>query len=62
MPESSQSSDRANIDPEINIDFEENSPFQGGIISDIYQRPDKTFFQELVDLINTSNLIQKFLS
>ena len=31
---------------------------------EIYQRPDKSFFQEhqeLVDLINTSNLIQRFL-
>ena len=64
VPESSQSSDSTNIDPEINIDFEENSPFQEGIISEIYQRPDKTFFQEphgLADLINTSNLIQRFL-
>ena len=46
MLESSQSSDRTNIDPEINIDSEENSPFQEGIISEIYQRPDKTFSQE----------------
>ena len=34
----SQSSD---INPEINIDFEENSPFQEGVISEIYQRPDR---------------------
>ena len=64
MPGSSQSSDSTNIDPEINIDFEENSPFQEGIISEIYQKPEKTFFQEpgeLADLINTSNLIQRFL-
>ena len=33
---SSQSSESTNIDPEINIDFEENSPFQEGIISEIY--------------------------
>ena len=42
----------------------ENSPFQEGIISEIYQKPDKTFFQEpqeLADLISTSNLIQRFL-
>ena len=63
-PGSSQSSESTNIDPEINIDFEENSPFQEGIILEIYQRPDKTFFQEpqeLVDLINTSNLMQRYL-
>ena len=64
MQGSSQSSDSTNIDPEINIDFEENSLFQEDVISEIYQRPDKTYFQEpqeLVDLINTSNLIQRFL-
>ena len=48
----------------IDIDFEENSPHQEGIISELYQRPDKTYFQELKDLeslVNTSNLVQKFL-
>ena len=45
-----------NINPDINLDFEENSPFQGGIISETYQIPDKSFFQEskeLNDLVNT---------
>ena len=37
-PGSSQSSDSTNIDPEINIDFEKSSPFQEGIILEIYQR------------------------
>ena len=53
-----------NINPDINLDFEENSPFQEGIISEAYQRPDKSFFQEpkeLNNLIITSNLIQRFL-
>ena len=45
-PGSSQSSHSTNIDPEINIDFEENSPFEEGVISEIYQRPDKIFYQE----------------
>ena len=48
----------------IDIDFEENSPHQEGIISELYQRPNKTYFQEVKDLeslVNTSNLIQKFL-
>ena len=48
----------------IDIDFEENSPHQEGIISELYQRPDKTYFQEpkdLESLVNTRNLIQKFL-
>ena len=63
--ESSQSSSSVeNINPDINLDFEENSPFQEGVISKTFQRPDKSFFQdlkELKDLINTSNLIQKVL-
>ena len=48
----------------IDIDFEENSLHQEGIISELYQRPDKTYFQELKDLeslANASNLIQKLL-
>ena len=40
--ESSQSSSSVeNINPDINIDFEENSPFQEGVISEFYLRPDK---------------------
>ena len=48
----------------IDVDFEQNSSHQEGIISELYQRPDKTYFQELKDLesfVNTSNLVQKFL-
>ena len=53
-----------NISSGINLDFEEDSPFKEGVISEAYQRPDKSFFQEpweLKDIINTSNLIQKML-
>ena len=49
---------------QINLDFEDNPPFQEGVISETFQRPDKSFFQdpkELKDLINTGNLIQMFL-
>ena len=28
------------------IDIEENSPFQENIISEVYERPDKLYFQE----------------
>ena len=48
----------------INLDFEENSPFQEGIMLETFQRPDKSFFQnpkELGDLINKENLVHKFL-
>ena len=63
--ESSQSSPSTeNISSHINLDFEENSPFQEGVMSEAYQRPDKSFSQEpkeLNVLINTSNLIKKSL-
>ena len=48
----------------INLDIEENSPFQEGIISETIQRPDKRFFQNLErleDIIDMGNLIHKFL-
>ena len=48
----------------INLDIEENSPFQEGIISETIQRPDKMFFQKpksLEDIIDMGNLINKFL-
>ena len=65
--ESSQCSDSlgsTNINTYINLDFEENSPFQEGVLSESFQRPKKSFFQEsqeLNNLVNTGNLIQKFL-
>ena len=35
-----------NISSDINLDFEENSQFQEGVISEAYQRLNKSFFQE----------------
>ena len=32
------------------IEFEETSLYQEGIISEAYQRPDKSYFQELKEL------------
>ena len=52
------------INPNINVDFEENSPFQEGIMSDMFQRLDKSFFQEpkeLGDLINKGNFVHIYL-
>ena len=67
MPRSQESSQNSpsteNINPDINLDFEENSPFQEFVISEVYQRSDKSFFQEpkeLNNLVNTGNLIQTF--
>ena len=43
------------------IEIEENSPFQESITSETYERPDKSYFQEsieLKDLIDTNNVVQ----
>ena len=64
MPRSQEISQSSSSTENISLEFEENSPFQEGIISEAYQRPDKSFFQEpqeLNDVINTGNLIQNFL-
>ena len=60
-PQNSES--KADTSPKIDIEFEENSPYQEGIISKAYQRPDKSYFQEpkeLESVVNTSRLVQKF--
>ena len=54
------------LDTELdrNVDIEENSPFQKGIISETYERQDTSYIQEpyeLKDLIDTTKLVQKFL-
>ena len=54
---------RQDID-DSKTDIEENLPFQENIISKIYERPDKSDFQEpveLKDLVDTKNIIQRFL-
>ena len=52
---------KSDAGPKIDIEIEENSPHQEGIILEIYQRSDKSYFQEpkdLESLINTHNLVQ----
>ena len=59
-----QNTQEINPNPHINFDFEENSPFQEGIMSEMFQRLDKSFFQnpkELGDLINKEKLVHKYL-
>ena len=49
-----------NQNTEINYDIKENSPFQEGIILELIQRPDKSFFQnpkKLKDIKDTNNLV-----
>ena len=61
-PSTLQNTNKAS--PNINSDFEEDSPFQEGIILETFQRLDRSFFQNpkmLEDLIDKGNLIHKFL-
>ena len=65
LPERVTQNDRQadlELDLEINRDFEDNSPYQEGIISEIYQRPHKSQLvdpPELTDLVNTEKIFQK---
>ena len=38
------------LDMDINMDFKENSPYQEGVISETYQRPDRSYFEEQPEL------------
>ena len=52
------------LDLGINKDIEENSPYQEGIISEIYERPHKSQLvdpPESTDLVNTERIVQKYL-
>ena len=56
--------DLLETDIDSNLDIEENLPFQEGIISETYERPDRSYVQEpyeLKDLIDSTKLVQKFL-
>ena len=46
------------------MDNEENSPHQEGIITERYVVPDKYYLkqlQELIKLVNTSKVVQRYL-
>ena len=56
---------QTDLDLDINKDIEENSPYQEGIISEIYERPHKSQLvdtPELTDLINTERIVQKIFT
>ena len=56
---------KQNINSTPNVDFEENSPHQEGIILETYRNPDQSYFdetQELIDLVNTTKLVQKIFA
>ena len=49
------------LEQDINMDFEENSPYQEGVISEMYERPEKSYFQEpqeLQGLVTTGKIVQ----
>ena len=53
-----------NLGQNPNVDFEENSPNQEGIITETYIDPDQSYLeqpQELTKLVNTSKVVQKYL-
>ena len=53
-----------NLGQDPNVDFEENSPHQEGIITETYITPDQSYLeqpQELTKLVNTSKVVQKYL-
>ena len=51
-PSTPQNSNKTK-NPNTNLDFEENPPFQEGVISDIFQRLDKSFFQNPKQLVRS---------
>ena len=59
-----QNAQEINPHPNINFDFEENLQFQEGVMSETFQRLDKSFFQnqkDLGDLINKEDLVHRSL-
>ena len=53
-----------NLGPDPNMDIEENSPHQEGIITETYVVPDQSYLeqpQELIKLVNTSKVVQQYL-
>ena len=52
------------LGPEPNMDIEENSPHQEGILMETYVVPDQSYLeqpQELIKLVNTSKVVQRYL-
>ena len=63
-PDLSRSDLKVTAQIETNLDFEENSPHQEGIITEMYESPDKSHLeqpQELLDLVDSTKIIHKYL-
>ena len=53
-----------NLEPDPNMDIEENSPHQKGFITKAYVAPDRSYLEqppELIKLVNTLKVVQKYL-
>ena len=64
LPNAEDATTSPNLGQDPNIDFEENSPHQEGIITEMYVAPDQSYLeqpQELTKLVNTSKVVQKYL-
>ena len=56
---------KINVEIGPNLDFEENSPHQEGIIAETHESPDKSYLeqpQELADLVDSTKLIHKYFA
>ena len=63
-PDLSESNPKVTEQIETNLDFEENSPHQEGIITKMYESPDKPYLeqpQDLSDLVDSTKIIHKYL-
>ena len=63
-PDPSEPNHKVTAGVEPNLDFEESSPHQEGIITETYESPDKSYLeqpQELSDLVDSTKLIHKYL-
>ena len=68
LPPKPPNVDKANASPDLeldpNMDIEENLPHQEGFITKTYVAPDKSYLEqptELIDLVNTLKVVQKYL-
>ena len=63
-PNAEDTTSSPNLGQDPNVDLEENSPHQEGIITEMYVAPDQSYLeqpQELTKLVNTSKVVQKYL-
>ena len=63
-PDPLGSNPKVTTEIETNLDFEENSPHQEGIINETYESSDKSYLEqphELSDLVDSTKIIHKYL-